>query len=296
MNDNLTGYRAFICVADSLSFTKAARMLGFSQSSVSRMVLALEREHGVQLLERSRAGVCLTSEGEALLPAARSLVAAQDDFAAQVSGIKGVETGHVRIGTFSSVATHWLPKVIDKLMADNSSITYELLLGDYGEIEEWTASGRVDCGFTRLPAARGLHEEFLADDELMAILPPNHSLASLDAVPSELLKKERFLLLEKNDNTVVGEAFALCGGTPRSAVTVWDDYAIMAMVESGLGVSVLPSLILQRIPYDIAVRPLERPVYRAIGLVTRNAAKRSGAMRRFTDCLGEWLQQSPSLG
>lgn len=286
MDDATARYRAFVRVAELGSFTKAARKLSFSQSAMSRMVSGLEAEWGVSLLERSRAGVCLTAEGATLLPAARAIVAAQNEFASRVDGIKGMETGTIRIGTFSSVATHWLPKVIGRFQSDYPNMSYELLLGDYGEIERWVLEGRVDCGFTRLPvASTGLSVEFLEDDELMAVLPHGHRLAARDAVLAEELKTEPFLLLEKDGNTVVSEAFAACGGTPIPVFTTWDDYAIMAMVEGGLGVSVLPELILRRIPYRVEVRPLVRPAYRKIGLATRKAAVQPIALGRFLEYL-----------
>ncbi len=291
MDDATARYRAFVRAADLGSFTKAAHELRFSQSAMSRMISALEAEWGVSLLERSRAGVCLTAEGAALLPAARALVAAQDEFALQVDGLKGLATGHVRIGTFSSVATHWLPKVIGRFRADYPRIGYELVLGDYAEIEDWVMSGRVDCGFTCLPAARGLAAAHLADDELLAVLPPEHRLATLDAVPAEELVHERFLLLEKDGNTVVDEAFSHCGGVPSATCVTWDDYSIMAMVESGLGVSVLPSLVLRRIPYNVALRPLARPVFRRICLVTRKAAAQPTAVGKFLEYLEASLPQ-----
>ncbi len=286
MDDAVSRYRAFVRAADLGSFSKAALELGFSQSALSRAIAALEAECGLRLLERSRAGVCLTAEGTALLPQARALVAAQDEFSARVDAVAGLEAGHVRIGAFSSVATHWLPHVIERFHENFPRITYEVLLGDYDEIEGWVASGRVDCGFVRLPVrARGLRAVFIEDDELMAVVPRDHALASLAAVPAAALKEEPFLLLEKDGNVVVDEAFARCGGVPQPAFTTWDDYAIMAMVEAGLGVAVLPSLILRRIPYDVAVRPLAESVFRKIGLTMPAAARTPRALERFLEYL-----------
>ena len=279
--EDLQRYHAFIRAVELGSLMRAADDLGFSQSSVSRMVAALEAEWDVQLLERSRAGLTLTAAGEALLPYARELVAAQAGFAAAVDAIKGAQTGTVRIGTFSSVATHWLPQVIGTFLDEHPGIAYELLLGDYAQIEAWVAEGRVDLGLTQLPASPRVRTRHLADDELMAVLPKGHPLAELAAVPAEALATERFLLLEKDGNTVVDEAFQTGGARPKPVFTTWDDYAIMAMVEAGLGVSILPSLILRRIPYALEIRPLARPVHRHIGLATRRAAPLSPAAAQF---------------
>ena len=183
------------------------------------------------------------------------------------------------------MATHWLPNVIRAFQEDYPNIDYELLLGDYGEIEEWVLEGRVDCGFLRLPAHRGLETAFIERDELLAVLPEGHPLAERERVPAAELCEEPFLLLEKGDNTVVSEVFERDGLSPRTRFTTWDDYAIMAMVECGLGVSILPGLILRRAPYRIAARPLEEPAYRTIGLALRSREAASHATQRFLEYL-----------
>ena len=85
------------------------------------------------------------------------------------------------------MATHWLPNMIRKFQRDYPGIDYELLLGDYTEIEEWIADGRVDCGFLRLPARPEFETCFLEQDRLLAILPEAHPLANLEKIPVSAL-------------------------------------------------------------------------------------------------------------
>ena len=80
-----------------------------------------------------------------------------------------MEAGLIRIGTFSSVATHWLPNIIKKFQEDYPNIDYELLLGDYTEIESWITEGRVDCGFLKLPTLPEFEAIFLEDDQLRCV-------------------------------------------------------------------------------------------------------------------------------
>ena len=93
------------------------------------------------------------------------------------------------------------------------------------------------------------------------------------------------MLLEKGANAEVSEIFERNRLSPRVHFTTWDDYAIMSMVESGLGVSILPELILRRIPYDIAVRELDVPAFREIALALRDRRAASPAAKRFLDYL-----------
>lgn len=285
MDTNLQKYLALIKTVEYGSFTKAAAILNYSQSGISRMINDLEQEWGVALLERSRSGVRLTSDGMKLLPYAQKVCQDYDKLQAQVDEISGLEAGLIRIGTFSSVATHWLPKIIKKFQADYPHIDYELLLGDYTEIETWIAEGRVDCGFLKLPTRPEFATIFLEQDPLLVVLPQKHSLAKLPKVPVQELLNYPFMLLDKGEQSEVGELLEQCGIRPQVHFTTWDDYAIMSMVESGLGIAILPRLILRRVPYKLVLKELEFPAFRKIGLALREKKTASQAVKRFLDYL-----------
>lgn len=285
MDMNLQKYLSFVKTAECGSFTKAAELINYSQSSISRMINDLEKEWKVALLERSVGGVRLTSDGMKLLPYAKSVVSEFEKLQMQVDELNGLQSGLIRIGTFSSVATHWLPNIIKEFQKDYPNIDYELLLGDYSEIEDWIMEGRVDCGFLRLPTHPEFETIFLEQDALLAILPENHRLADCEKIPVKALCDEPFMLLEKGAKAEVSEIFERCGLTPNVHFTTWDDYAIMSMVESGLGISILPQLILKRVPYKIIAKELDVPAYRNIGLAVRNKKTASLAVKRFLDYL-----------
>ena len=285
MDMNILKYMAFIKTVEYGSFTKAGELLNYSQSGISRMINDLEKEWNITLLERNRSGVKLTSDGSRLLPYAQSLCDEYQKLQMQVDDLHGVQSGIIRIGTFSSVATHWLPNIIKAFQKDYPGIDYELLLGDYTEIEEWIAEGRVDCGFLRLPTNPDFEIIYLEQDKLLAILPENHPLTKYDKVPIADLCNEPFMLLEKGAKAEVSEVFERNGLTPRVHLTTWDDYAVMSMVESGLGISILPQLILKRIPYKIVAKELDVPAYRDIALALRSKKTASLAVRRFLEYL-----------
>lgn len=110
MDMNLQKYLSFVKTVEYGSFTKAAEILNYTQSGVSRMIADLEKEWGIILLERSKYGVKPTSDGMKLLPYAQNLCIDFDKMKMQVDELNGLQSGLIRIGTFSSVATHWLPK------------------------------------------------------------------------------------------------------------------------------------------------------------------------------------------
>ena len=285
MNLNLQKLMAFVKTVECGSFTKAAEALNYTQSGISRMIQDLEKEWNTALLERSRAGVKLTSDGVMLLPFAKTMCLEYQMLQTQIDALNGLQSGLIRIGTISSVATHWLPGIIKAFQKDFPGIEYELLLGDYSEIEGWIMEGRVDCGFLIEPAHPDLESIFLGQDKLLAVLPMDHPLAEFDRVPIQALCEQPFMLLDRSGRSEVKEIFNHYGINPKVKFTTWDDYAIMSMVESGLGVSLLPQLILQRVPYRIVAKELDVPAYIEICLALRSRQTASHAVKRFLEYL-----------
>lgn len=284
MDAGIIKYMAFIKTAECGSFTKAAELLNYSQSGISRMIGDLENEWRVSLLERNRSGVKLTSDGMRLLPYAQNICEEYRKLQMQVDDLNGLKSGLIRIGTFSSVATHWLPKIIKAFQNDYPDIDYELLLGDHSEIEKWVNDGRVDCAFTK-PDISGADVTILERDELLAVLPEEHPLTKYEKIPVYELCRYPFILLEKGGKTEVSDVFDNAGQKPDVRFTTWDDYAVMSMAENGLGIGILPKLILRRAPYKICTRSIEPQAYRDICFAVRDNRTVSLAVKRFSEYL-----------
>ena len=137
----------------------------------------------------------------------------------------------------------------------------------------------------RLPTHPDFETVFLEKDKLMAIIPENHPLKDIEKFPVTALCDEPFMLLEKGAKAEISEIFERNNLTPNVKFTTWDDYAVMSMVESGLGIAILPELILKRVPYRIIAKELDVPAYRNIGLALRDKKTASLAVKRFIDYL-----------
>ena len=286
MEASIQKYQALVETVRQGSFTAAADRLGYSQSGVSRMVADLERGWGVTLLERGRGGVRLTSDGAQLLPAIQSVCESERRLQMRVDDLRGLAAGIIRIGAFSSVATHWVPPVIKRFQADYPAIEYELLVGAFGEIRTWCEEGRVDLAF--LPdyvRSDLLQTQPTQSGEYLAVLPEGHPLAKRKFISVERLAREPFILLEKASDRSVSEIFERAGVTPQVRFKTYDDYAIMSMVESGLGVAILPSLILTRNPYRIETVPLRPRVMLPVNVCYRSKEELPLAAERFLDYL-----------
>ena len=285
-------YEAFLRVAELGNLTRAAEELGYPQSAVSRIVADLEQEWGVRLLTRSRTGVALTTAGEDLLPRLRAVCDAQRELEQRVGQLHGLTFGTVRVGTFASTSVHWLPRIMKSFLARYPNIRFEIVSHiEYREIEDMIVSGRVDCGFIALPVVRELETLFLSRDMYMAVLPADHPLAGAENYPVARFAQDPFIKLEDERDREVADIMERCHVRPNLRYQVNDDYAVMSMVESGLGVSALTGLVVRRTPYRVVTLPLEPPQFRDIGLAARSFRGLSPAAARFVEYVKEWVEQ-----
>lgn len=286
-------YIALKTIVELGSFTKAAQSLGYTQSAMSQMISSLEDELGIKLVNRFRTGTQLTQEGAELFPQIEQLVYQYQSVQEKANEIKGLETGVIRMGTLSSISTHWLPGLLREFQQRYPGVEFVIKQGDYTSIQDWIKTGVIDFGFVNPKAVSGIETLALKEGEMLAVLPEGHPLAAVETVPLAALANEPFILLEEGHYYEPLEAFREAGVTPNIKYTIHDDYAIMTMVEAGLGVSILAELILHRTHYRLALRKTEPPITRTIAIGYKNQASLSMASRRFIDCIRENLAELP---
>jgi len=285
MDINIQKYQVFLTIIETGSFTKTAEYLNYSQSGISRIIADLEKEWGITLVERNHSSIRPTSDGVHLLPFAEKVLKEYNRLQEEISQINGLQRGLIRIGTLSSIAAHWLPNIIKEFQKDYPNIDYILELGYYTDLEQWLLDGRVDCAFLSKPENNELDTIELGTDKQLAVLPPNHRLLKYKKIPIRKLVLEPFMLLSRDGNSDAMDIFAKYNLHPRIHFTTWDDFAIMSMIEHGMGVSILPELILKRIPYHVEIRELDITVNRKLVLALRNQKNASLAVKKFIEYL-----------
>ncbi len=288
---NFQQYEALLKTIELGSFTKAAAELGYTQSGISHMLAALERECGCTLLYRDRSGVRLSSDGEVLLPLFRTVENAQKELLGKLSELQGLEAGLISIGTVTSVSVHWLPSIIQEFHAAHPQIQFRLRYGqDYVEIEKWLSEGLVDCGFIGLPATYpNLNLRTLRRDAFVAVLPREHPLAARSSISLHELADQPFIRLEEGNDNEIAALFSESGIQPKVCFTAWDNQTILAMVSKGLGVSVLTELMFGEDPYDVVAVPLEPAAYRDLALATRREGELTAAVQTFINTTVDWI-------
>lgn len=291
---SLSKFEVFVTVIESGSLTRAGEMLGLTQSAISHAIASLEREYGFSILTRGRSGISLTSNGERLLKYMREMLRKNEQMMQEVSAINGIEVGTVRIGTFTSVSTQWLPGILKQFQDQYPAIEIKLLEGYYDEIESWIATGAVDLGFVSLPTTETLEAAALHQDRMMVIVTEDHPFSSNESVPISELAKETFIMPKTGCDNDIQRIFRKARFVPRVKYELGDDHAIIAMVQSGLGISILPEMILFRLPPNIRAIPLEGDHFRSLGIAVSSLAQMSPASRRFFDCVTSWVHENTS--
>ncbi|MFI3266095.1 MAG: LysR substrate-binding domain-containing protein [Rikenellaceae bacterium] len=160
----------FLSVARNLNFTKAAQELGISQPAISKHINELESNYGVQLFERSKSKVTLTSSGEVFKAFAQSLVDKYKDLEFEMNLLSHNDTGEIVIGASTTIAQYVLPKIISKFMSRFPNIKLSLVSGNTNYIESLISSNKIDLGLVEgATHKKDFHYRFFAHDELVLI-------------------------------------------------------------------------------------------------------------------------------
>ena len=276
-------YGIFCKVLETKSFTKAAEILGYSQSAVSQTIKSLEQEMGVTLIERKKDGIRLTPDGEQYFPYLQSIYFAENALEQKHRDMQGLEKSIIRIGTFTSVSRNILPPLMKAFKEKYPAVTFVLRQGEYTSIGKWISEGSVDFGFVNKDAVFDIETCVLYEDEMMAVLPSSHVLSLNKRISLADIVDEPFILLDEGDYSVSLNAFRKVNLEPKVAYEVYDDYTILSMVRQGLGVSLMYSRVLTGFEQDLEIRPVTETPKRVVALAWKKWNTMPYASRRFIE-------------
>ena len=292
---SISKYRLFNTVVETGSLTKAAEKLHLTQSGVSYTISALEAELGFTLLKRNRSGISLTNNGERILKHIKKILQEEELLRQEAAAIRGLDTGIVRLGTLSSVSMQWLPGILTKFHEKYPLIEVKTYLGCYDEMNDLISNGTVDFGFVSLPTSKPFDVIPLRKDKLVVILPPNHPLREQKAISLDQIKDEPFIMPQWGNDDNIRRFLDKNNLALSIKYEFMEEQVILAMVQKGLGISILPELILVKIPDNIHVVDLEKTDYRTLGIAVLSLKNTSPAAKKFIDCVLSWLREHGGL-
>jgi DNA-binding transcriptional LysR family regulator len=273
MNVSLRQLRVFQTVASHGSFTRAGAHIGLSQPAVSRCVTELEQHLGLKLLDRTTREVVLTDAGRGL---AVQLERVLDDLDAVLQESRGQATqrhGRVRVASSPTLSANLLPECIARCRRDHPGLDLLLLDRIQHDALASVLAGEVDFGVVIDPGPRDdLHAEAILSEPFCLVCPPSHRLARRRSVPWKELANEPLVLLDhaSGSRRLIDEALRDHGVAATVAQEVGHVTTIFRMLDSGLGISVVPTLALPPAGLQgLDMRPLTPRVERRIVLVRR---------------------------
>ena len=284
--------RAFLAAAETGSFSKAAEALSYTPSGVNQLVSALEKEFGFPLFRRNTKGVSLTENGELLLPVIRKFLRQEDRIFELSAEMNGLLIGSVNIAAYSSIATHWLPAVISAFQRDYPQIHINLLEGIWQEVSQWLDDRVADIGFLSYQENMPYDWIPLAEDPMLALLPRNHPLADAEVYPLANCATDRFIMPARGCDDDVMALFQRTGVTPNVRFTTLESFSVMSMVEQGLGISLLPELMVRHSPAPITACRPPMTFHRTIGIGVKDEKALSNSTRLFVDYVRTWVAEN----
>ncbi|MCT9932653.1 LysR family transcriptional regulator [Planotetraspora sp. A-T 1434] len=287
----------FVAVAETRHFTHAAERTRVAQPSLSKQIKALETELGAPLFSRARGNVTLTPAGEALLPLARRMLADAETARREVAELAGLRKGRVRLGATPSLCAGLLGDALARYHRDYPGVELRVEEGGSRDLVRDLARGQLDLALIILPLHSSdpslVTEEILREDLVVASAAGQGRKANMrieDLRGRPLVMFRRGYDLREATLTACRQA----GFEPRFSVEGGEMDAVLRFVEAGLGIAVVPSMVLDGRP-GLVGTPLVPGLRRTVALAHRKDVEPTRAARAFRATLLAFLAEEGTL-
>ena len=296
MGMNIRKCEAFVRAVELGSLSKAAEELGYTQSGISHMMQSLEDEVGFPLMVRTSTGIQPNREGELLLPVIRQLLNSSESLEQHIAKIKGIDTGRIRIAAYPSVAAYWLPTIICQFQKDYPKVEIEIIEMGSGAIETIMESRQAELCIYAGGEGKSFEWMPLCRDRMLVLLPQGHPLAGEAAFPLEALTASEFIMPMPDYDGEVRYILNKLKHWPHISFSACSDYTIINMVTQGLGISILPELLLKNYGHQAVALPLEPAQDRMLGIGVPQMKSMSPVTRIFVQYVKKFISEQSEQG
>ncbi len=280
-----------VTAVDLGSFTKAAEVVGYTQSGLTHLVDSLEREIGLTLVRRDRRGISLTREGEALMPSIREFLCAHARLENQIAAVTAHRTETIRIAAYASIAMHWMPEILYRFRRVCPDIVVDLRMVDHAlEPFELLEKWRTDVIFGAKQSGFACDWTPLWDDRMYAILPPDYPIEG-DSFPIAAFSGREFLMPYGRFDVDVLAAFETYGVKPSIRPCRVDDETVIRMVGKGLGVTMMAEMMLRGRTDGVKILPIAPQTCRELGMGLQPRAELTEGIRQLRACVLEYIEE-----
>ena len=283
---DIARYEIFLQAAECGSFSRVALQFGYTQSGISHMMRSLESEMGFPLFIRTKEGVVLTKDGERILPSIRALVNTNSQLEDSISAITGLKYGILRIGAQTSITIMILRKILQVFHKKYPHVHFNIIDGSTPQLSRLLSESQIDIGFFGRQKSFDSFKYYpLLEDQIVAIVPPNSPIARKKSfVLGEDSKTHHFIIPQLDEEYEVAQIVRDSGIEYDNTYMTNDTYGTMSMVEAGMGISLISSLVLQSHPVNVVRLPLEVPKYRTLGMFVPANYPLSPSTKMFLSC------------
>ncbi len=277
MDVSLRQIRAFVCVGQLKSFTRAAAVLNLAQPTLTVQIRSLEAALGVRLLDRTSRSVDLTRVGRELLPVFGRILGDLDTALLGIRDLTKQQRGIVRIAILPSVAASTLPDAIRTFREDYPGATFALKDAIASRVLALVRSDEVDCGVMGGEVTDPAFEVlFRANDQMHIIYPNGHALAGLSRITINAIAAYPLILMDPGTSVraIVDAAFSSAGRTPRISGEATYMMTAVSMVRAGLGLTILPGTAREIVAEpSLRSRPIDDPLLSRPVLILKKAGR-----------------------
>ena len=234
----------------------------------------MEEELGFALFNRGKTGVTMTSYGASLYPSIRAVLNSDEALKQSVARLNGLEKGKVKVAAFNSVCTCLLPGILKSFKAQYPQIEVEVYQGTYDDMKDWLRNGQTDIAFLSF----GCREEFalteLFAEPLRCITPKGWPAPPDGIMTPELMNGQDFVVQGDATDAEMRQYLKKHKISTERRCHVLDDLSNLAMVEAGMGISIMPEMLLKTCTSEVDIYPLSPAENRVVGITSQ----RPGAM------------------
>lgn len=263
------------------SLTKAGQNLGYTQSYLTQTMKAFEDEVGFPLLRKTNRGVEPTNETKMLIPAIRNLIRCEEKLDQEMAEIQGIRKGNITIGSYVSTSIYWLPQIIEYFRNNYPEVEFRIEELGHEEIISGLIDGSLDIALMSDPGDK-VNIDFIPvlEDPMLVVFPEKYDLSEYDYVPVEVLKDYPFIMTYKSYDNDPRKVFEKAGFMPEVKYFSREDFVVLSMVQKGLGLAILPEMIINEFPGNYDTRMMDPEAYRTLGVGIRSLEE-AGPLTRF---------------
>ena len=289
---SISRYEVFIEVARTKSLSKTAINMHQTVPGISYSIGKLEEEVGLPLFIRQKNSIELSEYGKNLYPFIKDVLAAQRRLDDEIAYYGSTKQGTVKIGGLQCVGRQWFPQFLKQFEIDHPTIKVKILFGEYTDLTDNLIKGKLDFAIAGEQESKQLDFKYLTDDPFYVIVQNGSALGEKTSLSLSDIKYEKIIAPVWSGDSELMSLYDSSFSSGSIIYRIKDTGTILSMVESGMGISIIPRYVISGERIDVKAVEFTDWKPKKIGILTANAARMSPAVRTTIKCLTDWIRSS----